>query len=924
MAHFIYINEMTSLMHGYPVWEPECRPEVSIADVGYLRHGRFCRLFNASLPSGHPQNEFGVPEGYEQLLLDDRATVERRLPPGPMVSRSITKSGADIDFDGSILQAGAGFDFSCKKDRGAILIINSEARRKDAGQIGLFKNYMLKHYKSWYSFANDEPNHRDISLSDLVFVTGRDNTADWAVAAFSHRSISGGVSFEAGFPSIAGAKFSIWGSWKSLPHVHSNCGPRIFRDPTEQTVSSSHEVPHVCAADLQAYDQCVFLRGFHVLDKTSLFREKFRLKVSAKHGGLDVLPRPLIERAASSGANDSRSVTNVGSWGKQRGQLGDGLTLYKNSESTDVEVSGESEPSTPVQLLLAYILKNPGVCIAIVHDDDVTAIEKENDGFLDFDSLLSKVVPRVVVGPEGVGTISFDEVPSVLSPSTPSPYNEVDRHTIPPATFRCSPDQRSPSGSSEPLNKPRYRLDDSNQSKAPAKSLLLRQPQSKSSPPDNGYGKLDSNSYNEEQERIKTKIDDLQVRLGEIQRQISLISKTGQAADRRTTIRAEMDSLLNQQQANKMSRNATATELKQIQEETRSKIKDLQNLARKLPARTMEELESRVRTLERRVAGGMSLAEEKKTVGQINILERSRPGVECYQSLQAAVDENRTRADVLRGQLDSVPQALAEKIDIVRKELRVAQKERDEAFANRGDLYRKRDELHAQLFALREERRQAAEQFQRKRDAYWNEVIEARAQEAERTRAERTAQEEQRRAEAQGRLLEKARAPAFAAQIHDCRSLLEYFSPKAEHSSTIVAPATQEKGQSSQQNLLPLGENHPGQDWVPLKKKGEEDAFFVGGKGKAKKARKKTSASTASSSKVSVPLGIMTTLVSLSIAPPTTAGDIARTIEDIHKKIEWFEDNQTRVTEEIIARTEADLSRIKQGPGMHKLVSIPV
>lgn len=54
-----------------------------------------------------------------------------------------------------------------------MLIINSEARRKDSEQRGAFKNYMLEHCHSWLSFANDEPQSRDIVLSDLVFVTGR-------------------------------------------------------------------------------------------------------------------------------------------------------------------------------------------------------------------------------------------------------------------------------------------------------------------------------------------------------------------------------------------------------------------------------------------------------------------------------------------------------------------------------------------------------------------------------------------------------------------------------------------------------------------------------------------------------------------------------------------------------------------------------
>ena len=121
-AHVIYADEMRNLKHGtvllqsvnvqvslnvaskgYPLWEPEC--QVSIGDVGYTRDGRFCRLFNASLAPGDPQNEFGVPEGYQPFQLDQRAMVHSTLPPGPMCSGSVTKFGADVGAIGLVLFA---------------------------------------------------------------------------------------------------------------------------------------------------------------------------------------------------------------------------------------------------------------------------------------------------------------------------------------------------------------------------------------------------------------------------------------------------------------------------------------------------------------------------------------------------------------------------------------------------------------------------------------------------------------------------------------------------------------------------------------------------------------------------------------------------------------------------------------------------
>ena len=57
--------------YGCALWEPSppmpSRP-VEIGDVGFIREGRFHRLFNALLAADHPSHQFGVPEYYEQLI----------------------------------------------------------------------------------------------------------------------------------------------------------------------------------------------------------------------------------------------------------------------------------------------------------------------------------------------------------------------------------------------------------------------------------------------------------------------------------------------------------------------------------------------------------------------------------------------------------------------------------------------------------------------------------------------------------------------------------------------------------------------------------------------------------------------------------------------------------------------------------------
>jgi hypothetical protein len=52
--------------YGYALWEPtpgEHYPTVQVGDVGFIRGGKFHRLFNALLPGDHPSHRrFGVPE----------------------------------------------------------------------------------------------------------------------------------------------------------------------------------------------------------------------------------------------------------------------------------------------------------------------------------------------------------------------------------------------------------------------------------------------------------------------------------------------------------------------------------------------------------------------------------------------------------------------------------------------------------------------------------------------------------------------------------------------------------------------------------------------------------------------------------------------------------------------------------------------
>jgi hypothetical protein len=72
MADYEIFREQLSIRYpkyGYALWEPSPSKQnnpVEVGDVGYIRSGRFRRLFNA-LRSAEDQSGSDVPEYHEQL-----------------------------------------------------------------------------------------------------------------------------------------------------------------------------------------------------------------------------------------------------------------------------------------------------------------------------------------------------------------------------------------------------------------------------------------------------------------------------------------------------------------------------------------------------------------------------------------------------------------------------------------------------------------------------------------------------------------------------------------------------------------------------------------------------------------------------------------------------------------------------------------
>ena len=84
--------------YGHALWAPSpTNPDrpVQVGDVGFVREGKFHRLFNSLLPADDPSHEFGVPEYYEPLvpkLLD-------HIDVGSLRSNNYCSDGVSVEAD---------------------------------------------------------------------------------------------------------------------------------------------------------------------------------------------------------------------------------------------------------------------------------------------------------------------------------------------------------------------------------------------------------------------------------------------------------------------------------------------------------------------------------------------------------------------------------------------------------------------------------------------------------------------------------------------------------------------------------------------------------------------------------------------------------------------------------------------------------
>lgn len=340
-----------------------------------------------------------------------------------------------------------------------------------------------------------------------------------------------------------------------------------------------------------------------------------------------------------------------------------------------------------------------------------------------------------------------------------------------------------------------------------------------------------------------------------------------------------------------------------------------QKVARaRVPFKNVEEIDRQTQQLEKQVdAGKMKLVDEKKALQEVSSLRKQRKGFAQLEEAQKGIDEIKAQLTELRKGLDDPEaKALSEKYTSITKELDDIRAEQDEAYKSISSLREERSKLHTEQKEKFAAIRAIKDQYYGQKKAHADYEYEAHKARKERQKAERDAQEKERRRKIADQKLEEASQPAFLDQIMTAEGLIRYFDPSF-HGSTMKEEKSKFAAQASR--VIDASDI---KGTKVVRKDDREDSYFVGTGGKKGKRGRKSGNATASPAstptesggtatptsstsggKFNLSMGIIEELTKVDVEPPMSQTDVPAVVERLKQKMESWKSDQERQTKAV-------------------------
>lgn len=315
-----------------------------------------------------------------------------------------------------------------------------------------------------------------------------------------------------------------------------------------------------------------------------------------------------------------------------------------------------------------------------------------------------------------------------------------------------------------------------------------------------------------------------------------------------------------------------------------------------LPEVRVEELDEQIKKLEyKQTHTTLPIDEEKRLISQIERLKKSRESLRRHDS--RSEQDHGSRSELIE---------LIKQDEEELNRLKAAQEEqrhiltdiRNQEAALALDipaLLEEKKSSYERIKALRDDIKQLKADFSVKEDEYWKREKEWRAQQvlekksrAEKGRAEWLEREKLRKQRAMENFVEP-----YTDEIILCEQLISYMQKNAPLDEGTNLPQQQSKAEI----IAPEGF---GVAIVSKKNRNEDDldGWFAGSGGKkGKKAKAPTSSKSKVREKISLSIDALSSFEKVKISPPTTYGDVPKSLEELKKKKDQFLGMQKKARE---------------------------
>ncbi|KAI8888245.1 hypothetical protein K501DRAFT_321005 [Backusella circina FSU 941] len=413
--------------------------------------------------------------------------------------------------------------------------------------------------------------------------------------------------------------------------------------------------------------------------------------------------------------------------------------------------------------------------------------------------------------------------------------------------------------------------------------------------------KPDDTAHKKFLEDLNSKIDSLKKQQDAVKAKINKLGGGKSDNTRREELKAQLGEIREKQAEIKGNRQAVYVQLDALNDSIRKKVGNVKAFQTKVPFKTTEEVDDRIRELEEKIERGVRLVEEKKILQEISTLKRGRSQVEGLDEQQEAITRERNIYNGLKQQIDDgESKKLSEQYDVLNEELRTLLDEGHKQYEERNKLYTERNRIKGLLDEAYNTLRTSRDEFRKSNDEYYTAVRELREARREKEHLQKIQAEAEKRQEVIRQELELASLPAFEHEITLCDNLgiyLESFLAKSANQGEESAKATQTAANNAPEGFV-------------LKKKDEDEVFFVGSKNNKKKNNKANKEKKVDTLKL--PLATMENFFEVKVTVPTKISEIPATLEKLKDRKAQYIKDQPHVTEENKKKAEAKLAAAEE------------